>query len=337
MWEYMYPDELYHHGTKGMKWGKRLYQNKDGSLTPLGKIRYRTNKDFKKEVDRNRGLAKARAAREAKKTVEEKRAELLRSVDAKEIYANKHLLTTQELNDRINRIDTEARLQSKIVTEHQQTGRDIVNSKMDSAKTTLDKAVGLYKSIDGAYTTVTSSAIGKVLAKKLGLEPPRKEFDLDDFVKNINKKTTQEIQDVAKRVTNEKIIRDRMDALKPKDDAAAKQAEWKKQVDEYNQKWQEEATRTVNSEPYRKSGDDIIDNKTGTGNKSNSNVLLLEDKSARKQIDAGDAMVKRVDKSKSMNDKDTLNMVQDGEKYVYDANHDSKDDDYWKEAEKYWR
>ena len=32
--------ELYHHGTKGMKWGKRRYQNKDGSLTDAGKKRY---------------------------------------------------------------------------------------------------------------------------------------------------------------------------------------------------------------------------------------------------------------------------------------------------------
>lgn len=35
------PDgELYHHGTKGMRWGIRRYQNKDGSLTPAGKKRY---------------------------------------------------------------------------------------------------------------------------------------------------------------------------------------------------------------------------------------------------------------------------------------------------------
>jgi hypothetical protein len=31
---------LCHHGTKGMKWGVRRYQNKDGSLTPAGKKRY---------------------------------------------------------------------------------------------------------------------------------------------------------------------------------------------------------------------------------------------------------------------------------------------------------
>lgn len=31
---------LQHHGIKGMKWGIRRYQNKDGSLTPEGRNRY---------------------------------------------------------------------------------------------------------------------------------------------------------------------------------------------------------------------------------------------------------------------------------------------------------
>lgn len=37
-----YQYELYHHGIKGMKWGVRRFQKKDGSLTPAGKNRYET-------------------------------------------------------------------------------------------------------------------------------------------------------------------------------------------------------------------------------------------------------------------------------------------------------
>jgi hypothetical protein len=45
-------DTLRHAGVKGMKWGVRRYQNKDGSLTPAGKKRYSVRDVAKKAADK---------------------------------------------------------------------------------------------------------------------------------------------------------------------------------------------------------------------------------------------------------------------------------------------
>lgn len=45
---------LVHYGVKGMKWGVRRYQNKDGSLTPEGQKKYA--KVLTKEMKRSKNF-----------------------------------------------------------------------------------------------------------------------------------------------------------------------------------------------------------------------------------------------------------------------------------------
>lgn len=77
-------DELWHWGIKGMKWGVRRYQNKDGTLTTEGKKRY--------QQDDHPDYTRAHE----KKSVRE--------------------LSDAELNAKINRLQKEKQYQS-LVTE----------------------------------------------------------------------------------------------------------------------------------------------------------------------------------------------------------------------------
>ena len=51
----MSSNELTHHGIKGMRWGVRRYQNKDGSLTKAGRKKMaKLDKEYSKLIGQNR-------------------------------------------------------------------------------------------------------------------------------------------------------------------------------------------------------------------------------------------------------------------------------------------
>lgn len=248
-------NELYHYGRKGMKWGQRLYQNKDGSLTALGRIRYRQHqKSVAKK--RNAALKKARKARATKKqeelTVEEQRAKLLKSTDADFLYKNRNLLTAAEINERLNRIDTERRL-SEVADKNKKAVIDRV-----------DKVIKWTKKVDEFYQLKNLPMI-KAIGKAIGLggDEGGKSPNLDKIWKNLDNTSDEDLNKAIKRANSEKAFKKLLDEQHERQSQEAQ-----KKVDEYNQRLRDDIQREVENyvrreqtrnSTYRQAGENIVD------------------------------------------------------------------------------
>lgn len=158
---------LYHSGVKGMKWGIRRYQNKDGSLTPAGKKRYardiQENNAKKKEnrividgpdarrwakedVSRTKGVVDS-----SKNLVKE-----LKNIDdntktTKRQKLDLSKMTDKEMREQINRAMLEKQYNDMFAPQKVSRGREIASKTLETAGTVL--AIG-------------SSALGIALAIK---------------------------------------------------------------------------------------------------------------------------------------------------------------------------
>lgn len=118
-------DELYHHGIKGQHWGVRRFQNDDGTLTALGKVRYGRNSPQRKQHEEVLARRKREAAEkeeaEKREVFEREKARVLNVGTAKEVLEYKQYLTTQELQNAFQRIDATAKLTAQAQKDAQAT------------------------------------------------------------------------------------------------------------------------------------------------------------------------------------------------------------------------
>lgn len=248
--------ELKHWGIKGMKWGIRRYQNKDGSLTRAGKKRQADN------------LEKARQAKKAKQDEirerEEKRSKLLKSTDASELYKNRDLLSTEEINERLNRLNAEQRL-SQLSNQTKSTGMEKVN-----------KALAVGRKINEVYE-FTNTPVMKALKKQLGLEKAEKRLGLDEVYKMRDKLSDKQLQDALKRASTEKAIKKILDEREAERKTSTSSNEGTKQTSS------SESKNTKSSKTEQSKSDEPLKGTVeGKGN-SKSNIKNDQDQTYQKK------------------------------------------------------
>ena len=171
---------LMHYRTKGSKNGVRLYQNEDGSLTPLGREHYGIGEGRKsRESSDDTGAEsepkkpsfreRIKERKHARKVDREAHKELQKAVDSEK--KNIRNLTDTELQDRINRLNKEKQL-SQLLDES--VNRDVSPLRQKAEKIISDAAEDLAKK---TLSAVTQSIVDK-LSKNLKGDKP---FKLDKY------------------------------------------------------------------------------------------------------------------------------------------------------------
>ena len=127
--------ELKHWGIKGMKWGVRRYQNKDGSLTSAGKKRYSDGSTSSSSTSKSSQTSQ----QPKKKTVSE--------------------MSDQELRDAVNRLRLEQDY-AKLNPEKVSRGKKFVDNLLDETLSGVARGAG-------SASAIAVTSLGKILGEQL--------------------------------------------------------------------------------------------------------------------------------------------------------------------------
>lgn len=289
---------LQHAGVKGMKWGQRRYQHKDGSLTTLGKIHYRTNKDFRVKVKRQESAKKAREAKEAKKKHEEDKQKAIKSGSATEVLKYKGEYTKAEMDQIQARLNWEQSIKNisdrEIASGKSKVGK--VFDKIGNATDYAEKAIKAYNTLANVYNGVKGDHIlpkidtnitnNNINERKKAKKEKQKEKEAED------KRKQQEAEGPAKRAERAKKKAEQEAAEKAKQ-AESKKTEATKNKSEKNETFEgtvegvgtSRGSQTKNTKKSKP--DDYYDPIDSTGewvNESTSNIPAVYTNSGRSRV-----------------------------------------------------
>ena len=193
--------ELYHHGIKGQKWGRRRFQNKDGTLTPAGKKRYdneymRLKEEKKVLTNKKRTDAKLQKLDDMQKFNDELRKEL--EGDNKSKSGNK--ASEPEKPKGISDLSTE---ELRARTERMRAEKDYINAQMELSKLQPEKVSAGRKFVENVIkNNVVPAAVD--VGKKSAEGYLKKKLGLDNSTADALKKESERLKREADDWTNKK-------------------------------------------------------------------------------------------------------------------------------------